>query len=203
MTKKVLVRLDKKIITDFCKKHNLSLYKLAKTMNVNISALQHWQKGRTRVPAWVEKMFSLLEQTDFNKKHVEFTRIELHKLLDMMKEEDWRRIFESIFKTFPEEWPKILFWVDDKQEIKNVEIPYIADISEIDHILLIGLLSPIDIWKVLEDKVMTDSEGRYIAVKKKKIRNNKELADYYLSDCNWTSLRDRAIKELIDQVKFK
>ena len=203
MVKKTSGRLDKGLITDFCAKHSLTLYRLAKIMNVNISTLQHWQKGRTGVPPWVEKMFSLLEQTDFNKKHMELSRAELHKLLDTVKDKEWRLIFESRFNAFPKEWPKILFWIDDKQEIKNTEIPYITDISKVDYILLVGVLSPIDIWSLLEDKIKTDSQGKYFPVKRKKIRKSEELAAHYLLNCKLSILRDRAIKELLEQVEFK
>ena len=96
-----------------------------------------------------------------------------------------------------------MFWIDDKQEIKNTEIPYITDISKVDYILLVGVLSPIDIWSLLEDKIKTDSQGKYFPVKRKKIRKSEELAAHYLLNCKLSILRDRAIKELLEQVEFK
>ena len=207
MKKKSTGRLGKDIIDDFCKRHGLTLYRLASIMNVSISSLQHWQKGRTGVPSWVPKMFELLEQTGFGDKPLVFNRTEVRESLGKLKAGWWYLSIKLRLEALPEESSKLLFWLDETKKVSYTAVTGFKDMFDIhetvkqNNYFTIGMLSPLDIWTLLEDRTETDMYGKYLSVNRKKIREKKELTEYYLSKCNWKNLIPQAIEELVIQVE--
>ncbi|HCE46846.1 MAG TPA: hypothetical protein DET40_25140 [Lentisphaeria bacterium] len=207
MKKKSTGRLGKDIIDDFCKKHSLTLYRLASIMNVNLSALQHWQKGRTGVPSWVPKMFELMEQTGFDGKPLTFTKAEVKESLKKLKAGWWYLSIKLRLEALPEESSKLLFWLDETKKVSYTAVTGFKDMFAIhdtvkqNNYFTIGMLSPIDIWTQLEDRTLTDEYGKYLPVNRKKVREKKELTEYYMKKCDWKSLIPTAIEELINQME--